>query len=96
MSDAQKREFRHRMRQPLITFCVVMSFLAVNALTGWLQPFPHVWILNLCVLFVMIAITLVFSMEAIHDPPLIRFFSALGFCWVGILFTMTMIDYLTR
>ena len=44
----------------------------------------------------MIAMTLIFSMEAIHDPPLIRFFSALGFCWVGILFTMTMVDYLTR
>ena len=92
----QKREVLHRMREPLLTFAGLMSLLALNAITGWFQFFPQTWALNLGVLFLMIAVVLLFSMEVIKDPPLIRFFSVLGFAWVGILFTMVLIDYTTR
>ena len=96
MTVEQRRELAHRMRDPLVTFLGLMSLLAVNALVGWFQPFLHAWTLNLGVLVVMIAVVLLFSMEVIKDPPLVRFFSVLGFCWVGIMFTMTLIDYTTR
>ena len=92
----QKRELWHHLREPVITFLALMGLLAINVATGWLQPFPQVWILNLAVMVLMIATVLLFSMEVIQEPSLIRFFSILGFCWVGILFTMTLIDYLTR
>lgn len=92
----QKRELLHRMREPLLTFLGLMGLLALNAITGWFQFFPHTWALNLGVLVLMIFTVLLFSMEVIKDPPLIRFFSALGFAWVGILFTMVLIDYTTR
>ena len=92
----QKRELMHRMREPLLTFAGLMGLLTLNAITGWFQFFPHTWALNLGVLVLMIFTVLLFSMEVIKDPPLIRFFSALGFCWVGILFTMVLIDYTTR
>ena len=92
----QKRELTHRMREPLLTFAGLIGLLALNAITGWFQFFPHTWGLNLGVLVGMIFTILLFSMEVIKDPPLIRFFSALGFCWVGILFVMVLIDYTTR
>ena len=92
----QKRELLHRMREPLLTFAGLAGLLALNAVTGWFQFFLHTWALNLGVLVLMIFTVLLFSMEVIKDPPLIRFFSALGFAWVGILFTMVLIDYTTR
>ena len=92
----QKRELTHRMREPLLTFAGLLGLLALNAITGWFQFFHNTWMLNLGVLVVMIFTILLFSMEVIKDPPLIRFFSALGFCWVGILFAMVLIDYTTR
>ncbi len=96
ITAAQKRELMHRMREPLMTFVGLLGLLALNAITGWFQFFPHTWALNLGVLVLMIAVVLLFSMEVIKDPPLIRFFSVLGFCWVGILFAMVLIDYTTR
>ena len=33
----------------------------------------------------MVALILLVSMEVIHEPPLIRLFSGLGFFWVAIL-----------
>lgn len=92
----QKRELAHRMRTPVITFIGLMGLLTLNAITGWFQFFPNTWGLNLGVLVLMVAVVLLFSMEVIKDPPLVRFFSVLGFCWVGILFTMVLIDYTTR
>ena len=96
ITEEQKRDLMRRMRVPIMTFVALMLMLTLNAITGWFQFFPNVWILNLGVLVLMIFTVLLFSMEVIKDPPLIRFFSALGFCWVGILFTMVLIDYTTR
>ncbi len=92
----QRRELMHRMREPLLTFAGLLGLLTLNAITGWFQFFLHTWGLNLGVLVIMIVVVLLFSMEVVKDPPLVRFFSALGFCWVGILFAMVLIDYVTR
>ncbi len=96
VTEAQKRELLHRMRTPILTFAGLMGLLSLNTFVGWFQFFPETWALNLGVLALMIGVVLLFSMEVIKDPPLVRFFSALGFCWVGILFTMVLIDYTTR
>ncbi len=96
MTDADKRELWRRMRTPTITFVALMLLLAANLALGWLQPFKDVWAVEGAIMVVMIAVVLLFSMEVIEDPPLVKFFSVLGFVWVGILFTMTMIDYTTR
>ena len=92
----QRRALREALRTPVLTFLALLGLLAINVATGYLQPFPHVWILNLGIMALMIAVVLLFSMEVIHEPALVRFFSLLGFCWVGILLTMTLIDYTTR
>lgn len=96
LSAADKRELRHHLREPVLTFVALLVFLAINIALGWLQPFPHAWLVELPIMVLMIATVLLFSMEVIEEPSLVRFFSMLGFCWVGILFTMTLIDYLTR
>ncbi len=96
LTGKQKRELWHHMRVPVITFAALMTLLAANIALGWLHPFPYAWVAELPILFCMIATVLLFSMEVIEDPPLTRFFSILGFCWVAIMFTMTMIDYLGR
>ncbi len=96
ITEEQKRELARRMRTPVTTFVALIGLLALNAIAGWFQFFPDTWVLNLGVMALMIVVVLLFSMEVIKDPPLIRFFSVLGFCWVGILFTMVLIDYTTR
>jgi cytochrome c oxidase subunit 4 len=35
-------------------------------------------------------------MEMRRHQPIVRLFSVLGFFWVGILFSLIMVDYLTR
>ncbi len=92
----QRRVLREALREPVLTFLALVGLLAVNVAAGYLQPFPHVWLLNLGVMVLMIAIVLLFSMEVVREPALVRFFSILGFCWVGILLTMTLIDYMNR
>ena len=44
----------------------------------------------------MVGTVLVVSMELPQEPPIIRFFALIGFCWVAIMFTMTLADYLGR
>lgn len=96
LTEAQKRDLLRHMRVPFFTFVTLMLLLSVNAITGILQVFPDVWILNLGVLVAMVACVLLFSMEVIEEPSLVRLFSVLGFCWVGIMFAMTLVDYATR
>ena len=96
LTDDQKRDVTARMKVPAISFAVLMGLLAINILLGATMPFEKVWIVEALVLATMVVVVLLFSMEIIHEPPLIRLYAVLGFCWVAILFTMTLIDYLTR
>ena len=92
----QRRAFLERMNLPIRVFIGLMLLLATNIMLGATGLFPQVWIVELLVLAVMIVITLLFSMEILHETPLIRMWSIVGFCWLGILFGMTLVDYLTR
>lgn len=96
MTDAEKQDFRRRMRVPTFAFAALLLLLGVNVLLGAWMPFGAVWILELLVALAMIVVVMLFSMEVLQEPPLIRLFSVLGFCWVGILFAMTLVDYTTR
>lgn len=96
MTRAERSDFVRRMRVPVLAFAGLLGLLAVNVTLGVLMPFPSVWMVELAVAVAMIVVVLLLSMEILHEPPLMRLFSVLGFCWVGILFTMTLIDYLTR
>ena len=96
LDEDQKRDIKRRMKVPTISFAVLMVLLAINILLGATASFEKVWILETVVLATMVVVVLLLSMEVIHEPPLIRLYAVLGFCWVSILFTMTLIDYLTR
>ncbi len=96
LNEDQKRDVKARMKVPTISFAVLMALLAINILLGATISFEKVWILETVVLATMVVVVLLLSMEVIKEPPLIRLYAVLGFCWVSILFTMTLIDYLTR
>lgn len=96
MTSDESRDFVRRMRVPAFAFLALLALLAVNVALGALMPFPAVWIVELVVALAMAVVVLLFAMEVLHEPPLIRLFSVLGFCWLGILFAMTLIDYFTR
>lgn len=96
MTDEEKQDFWRRMKVPTFAFAALLLLLGVNVLLGAWMPFGAVWIVELLVALAMIVVVMLFSMEVLHEPPLIRLFSVLGFCWVGILFAMTLIDYTTR
>lgn len=96
MTPTDRRDLWHHMREPVITFVVLLAFLAINVTIGWLHPFAAVWAVEGVIMVLMIATVLLFSMEVIEEPALVKFFSILGFVWVGIMFGMTLIDYVTR
>jgi cytochrome c oxidase subunit IV len=85
-----------RLRTPARVWLALMVLLAVISVIGATAPHGHWWIVELACLAVMVSLVIVFSMEMMHHQPIVRLFSILGFFWVGILFGMTMIDYLTR
>lgn len=89
-------EVREAMRGPVIVFIVLMALLAVNVTLGAFHPHGRLWPLELSIVAIMVSVTILFSMEALHQVAMIRLFSMLGFVWVGVLFGMTMLDYLSR
>ncbi len=96
LSDADRRVLRQRLRTPLLTLLALLLLLGVNVVLGAWLPFRQVWMVEAAVALAMVAIVLWTSMELPQEPPIIRFFALIGFFWVAILFTMTLVDYLTR
>ncbi len=89
-------ELRHALRGPIVVFVALLALLAVNVTLGALRPHGRLWPLELSIVAIMVTITILFSMEAIQQVALIRLFSMLGFVWLGILFGLTMLDYVSR
>ena len=89
-------QLRARMRGPFVTSLVLLLLLGVNVLLGTTQPFAASGYVEMGIAGVMVAIVLLFSMEVVHDAPLLRLFSVLGFFWVALLFGLTALDYLSR
>ncbi len=96
LTPEQRREIRRQMRVPFFAFMVLLSCLAGVILLGALAPSRTSAIIELALLVVMVLTVLLFTMEVRDEASLLRFFSGLGFIWVGTLFMMTMLDYLTR
>ena len=94
-SDERRILWQH-MREPVLTAGALLVMLGINVVLGATLPFPNVWIVELAVAGAMVATILWFSMEVRHEPPLVKLFAGIGFFWVGILFTMTLVDYLSR
>ncbi len=87
---------RAHMRVPFIASLALLALLGINVLLGLLVPFAGAGYVEMAVATVMVCIVLLFTMEVLDDPPLIRLFSVLGFFWVAILFGLTAADYLSR
>lgn len=99
MTREDRSTLWHHMRMPVLAFVALILLLAVNVVLGIFLPFrrfPHVWTAEAAIAVTMVLIVLIFSMELIREPPLMRLFSAMSFFWVAILFAMTLLDYLTR
>ena len=95
-TPAERDRIMGRMRVPILSFVALLVLLAVNVVLATTVTLPHLWVIEALVLVTMVAIVLLYSMEVLHEPPLIRLYSTVGFCWVAILFAMTLIDYTTR
>ena len=96
MTPSDKQDLWRRMKVPTAAVAGLLVMLAANVALSEFATFSGLWLLQLAVAFAMIVVVLLFSMEVLHEPPLMRLFSVLGFCWLAILFAMTLIDYLTR
>ena len=95
-TDAQKREFVHRMDIPLRVFIGLILSLGTMVLLGATTPASWIWTVEVAVLLVMVVVTMLYAMEVKDDVPLMRMWSVVGFAWLCILFGMVLIDYLTR
>ena len=90
-------EISRHLRMPFLAFIGLLLLLGVNTTLAYLAPdWPWTWIVQVLVATLMVAIVILFSMEVIEQPPIIRLFSGLGFVWVAILFGLSMVDYATR
>jgi cytochrome c oxidase subunit 4 len=96
LSDTDRALLKDRLRKPVLTFLALMGLLAVNVTLGATLPFEQVWALELVVVAAMALVVLLVSMEVLHEPPLVKLFSGLGFFWVAIMVGMTLTDYLGR
>ena len=96
LSDEDKRVLWHHMRTPTYAFVALLIMLGVIVLFGAFLPFRWSWVIEAAVAAAMVLTVLLYSMEVLKEPPLVRVFSAMGFCWVAVLFGITLIDYLTR
>ena len=96
LSDDDRALLKARLRKPALTFLALMGLLAVNVTLGATLPFEQVWALELVVVAAMALVVLLVSMEVLHEPPLVKLFSGLGFFWVAIMVGMTLTDYLGR
>ncbi len=93
---AEQRTIRAHMRVPFLAFVALLGFLAAIVLLGALVPSSTASYLEAGLTICMVLTVLLFSMEVREEPPLMRFYAALSFCWLAILCTVTMIDYWTR
>lgn len=89
-------ELKHRLRTPILTFFALQTLLGINVLLGIFFIANRTWILEALIAATMVAIVILFAMEGLKDSAIIRLFSAIGFCWVAILFALTLVDYTTR
>jgi cytochrome c oxidase subunit 4 len=93
---AMSPEIKHVLRVPFLTMVALVSLLAVNVLLGSFFITGYAWVAEVAIAAVMVAIVILVGMEIRHESPLIQLFSGLGFFWVAILFSLIMVDYLTR
>ncbi len=97
LSPADRRRLWEHMRVPVFTFIALMLMLATNVALGAIFPSSQAAsIIVGLVTTTMVFTVLLFSMEVREEPPLMRFFSAMGFCWVMVLMGLTVLDFLTR
>jgi cytochrome c oxidase subunit 4 len=96
MTGEDKRLLWRHMRTPVLAFLALLFLLGLNVGLGALLPFRQVWAVECAVTVCMVLVVLLFSMEVLEEPPLLRVFSVLGFFWVAIMFAMTSVDYLSR
>jgi cytochrome c oxidase subunit 4 len=90
-------ELMRRLVTPFLTMLALLALLGTNVILGiFFINSPRVWIAEVFIAMMMVATVILFAMEALKDPPIIRLFAALGFFWVAILFSLTMVDYATR
>lgn len=89
-------ELKQHLRTPFLTMLALLSLLGINVLLGIFFISSRAWIVEVMIAATMVATVILFAMEALKDPPIIRLFAGLGFFWVAILFSLTMIDYATR
>ena len=87
--------WRH-MRPAVLSFVLLLALLSVNVVLGATLPFSWAYVIEGVVVVCMVLIVLLVSMEVLQEPPLMRLFAGLGFFWVAIMFTMTLVDYLSR
>ena len=89
-------ELRQHLRTPVLALFALLALLGVNVLLGIFFIGGHAWIAEGFVAATMVAIVIMFAMEAVKDAPITRLFAAIGFVWGLILFGLTMVDYVTR
>jgi cytochrome c oxidase subunit 4 len=89
-------ELKRQLRTPLMTMLTLLVLLGVNIVLGVFFITGTMWIAEVAIAAAMVATVIIVAMEVHKEPPLIQLFSGLGFFWVAILFTLIMVDYVTR
>ena len=96
MTQDEKRRIWAAMRVPVFSSVALLVFLAGLVGLGWFMPGRTATFIEAGLTLCMILTVLLFSMEVREEGSLMRLYSFLGFCWLAILVSMTMVDYLTR
>ena len=96
MTADERRKIWKAMRVPVFACAALLVCLAAIVGLGWFSPGRTTSFVVAGLTLCMILTMLLFSMEVRDEAPLLRFYALLGFCWLGVLMLMTMVDYVTR
>lgn len=96
ISAEDRRLLWHHMRTPTYSFVALLVLLGLIVAMGAFLPVRWSWAIEAGAATAMVLTVLLFSMEVLKEAPLMRVFAGLGFCWVAVLFGITLVDYLTR
>ena len=90
------RKLKHQTVRDVLVGAVLMALLAITVVLGKILTGTPSLISGLLIAAMKAGLVLAFFMDLIKDSVQVRAIAAAGLLWLGIMFSLTLSDYLAR
>jgi cytochrome c oxidase subunit 4 len=87
---------RHQTRSAILVGIGLLALLGLTVLLGHLLTGVAATVTGLLIAVAKAGLVVLFFMELVRETNQIRIFAAASLLWIGIIFTLTLSDYLAR